>query len=112
MTIGAPPQSARPERASRRGTVAFSLVGPDSPSPERDWHHKAARTEPTPALIACDSANPDSGKRPISRAHPARSWNNMGFHGIIIYPADCRIIDDALFQGITGHSSHRVRILG
>jgi len=73
MTIGAPPQSARPERASRRGAVAFSLVGPDSPSPERDWHDKAAGAEPAPAVIAGDGVNPDGGKRPISRAHPARS---------------------------------------
>ena len=66
MTIGTPPQAARPKHAARRAAVAFALVGKDPATPERDRNRTIANHEPTPVRVARRGLDPDCPDRPES----------------------------------------------
>jgi hypothetical protein len=66
MTIGTPPQAARPKHAARRAAIAFVLVGDNPPAPQRDRDRAIADHEPTPVRVARGGLNPNCPKRPES----------------------------------------------
>jgi hypothetical protein len=66
VTVGAPPQLPRPERAPGGSAIAFALVGENAAAPERNRDGLGAGREPAPAAIPGGGANPDRGQRPIT----------------------------------------------
>jgi len=66
MTVGAPPQLPRPERASRGPAVTFALVGDDATAAKCHWNRPPGGDQPAPAGIARGGPDPDRGSRPIT----------------------------------------------
>ena len=66
VSVGAPPQSPRPEGAFWCPAIALTLVGDDSAAPKGDRDRLPASGKPAPAWIAGGGADPDRGQRPIT----------------------------------------------
>jgi hypothetical protein len=63
MTVGAPPQSPRPENPTGRAAVALALVRPDASAPKRNRENKVARDQPTAPRVTDRSADSNRGQR-------------------------------------------------
>ena len=66
VSVGAPPQSPRPEGAFWGSAIALTLVGDDSAAPKGDWDRLPASDKPAPAGIAGGGADPDRSQRLIT----------------------------------------------
>jgi hypothetical protein len=100
MTVGAPPQTQRPENASGRPTVALALVGKNSSAPKRNRDHLVASRQPAPPGIASGSADSDRTEGAIGRSHLVSIWRD----GII--PTAAGSLGGGLKYGIAGHPSN------
>src|SRR3954471_23746886 len=66
MTVGAPPQPPREERAPRGAAVALAFVGLDAAPPQRHRYGPALRRQPAPARISGGGVDGDARQRPIT----------------------------------------------
>jgi len=67
VTVGAPPQSPRPEGPFRGPAIALALVGDDAAAPKCDRDRLTAGREPASAGIPGSGANSHHGERPITQ---------------------------------------------
>src|SRR5882757_11204040 len=82
MTVGAPPQPPRIERAPRGAAVALALVGLDAVTPQRDRHGPALRRQPAPAGVSGGGVDGDARQRPITRTCLTSDCNTGPSHQI------------------------------
>src|SRR6476620_9253671 len=66
MTVRAPPQPPRVERAARGAAVALPLVGLDAAPPQRHRNRPAVGCQPAPAGVSCGGVDGDGRQRPIT----------------------------------------------